>query len=178
VTANEAQGKAINQAEATAQVQIAVERLAMLHYHCAATLVQELGEEKARDLIAKAIASYGREIGERQRRRVVEAGYEPTCENYEAVPDLPWLAWLPENLPMAKVGDREVPVCPMAKYWIDKGAQELGRQYCYVDQAKFAAYNSDCECRHLKNVLDGDKCCEIVARTRAEWRSDASADEG
>lgn len=174
----DAEGRVIGPEDLLGQVLIALHRLAMLHYHYANTLVQELGEEKGREVIGRAIAAYGREIGERQRQRVIEAGYEPTGENYQAVPDLPGLAWLPEHMPRLKIGEKEVPVCPLAKYWIEKGAPELGRLYCYVDQAKYAAYNPECECRHLQNVLDGDDCCQIVARRRDEWENAAAPGEG
>lgn len=165
-------------AEALQQISIAVERIAMLHYHFATTLVAELGEEKARELITKAIASYGKEVGEIQRRRVIEAGLEPTCENFKAVVDLPRMAWLPENMPVHVANGKELRICPMAKYWIDKGATDLGRLYCYVDQAKYRAYNLDCECRHLSNVLDGGDDCQVVAKTRAEWEIIDRANRG
>lgn len=156
-------------AEALQQVLIIVERLAMLHYHYASTLVAELGEERGRELVAKAIASYGREVGERQRRKVIEAGFEPSVENYKAVRDLPDMAWSPRGMPVVRLGERELQVCPLAKYWIERGAEDLGRLYCYVDQAKYAAFDPECECRHLKNVLDGDDGCQVVAKKRAEW---------
>jgi len=41
---------------------------------------------------------------------------------------------------------------------MERGSQEWGRIYCYVDQAKYDAYNG-IKCKHLKNLLDGDDCC-------------------
>lgn len=157
------------EAEAAKQILITVERMAMLYYHLASRVVSALGDEKGRELVAEAIASYGREVGERHRRRVVAAGYEASCENYAALPDLPGLAWSQEYMPTVSRGRKELKVCPLAKYWIEKGAEELGRLYCYVDQAKYSAFDPDCECRHLKNVLDGDEACEIVPKKRSEW---------
>lgn len=156
-------------AEALQQVLIMSERLAMLHYHFANTLVQELGEERGRELVARAIAAYGREVGERQRQRVTAAGYPPDCDNYKVLPDLPMMAWSPDGMPTVRRNGRELRVCPLAKYWMERGAESLGRLYCYVDQAKFAAFDPECECRHLKNVLDGDETCEVVARKRWQW---------
>jgi len=160
--------------EALEQILMTVERLAMLHYHFASTLVAELGEERGRELVARAIASYGREVGERHRRRVEAAGYQPSCENYRLVPDLPTMPWSPEGMPVVERGGKLLQVCPLAKYWIERGAEKLGRLYCYVDQAKFAAFDPESECRHPRNVLDGDDCCQIVAKKRSEWeRADA-----
>ena len=157
------------ESEAARQMLIAVERMAMLHYHFARTLVDELGKEKGRELIAQAIASYGREVGECHRQRIVAAGHEASCENYGTLPDLPGLAWSPRYMPVVSRGGKELRMCPMAKYWIEKGAESLGRLYCYVDQAKYAAFDPECECRHLQNVLDGDETCQIVAKKRSEW---------
>ncbi|MGI5835995.1 MAG: L-2-amino-thiazoline-4-carboxylic acid hydrolase [Chloroflexota bacterium] len=159
----------IPQEEALQQVLITVERLAMLYYHFANTLEKELGREKGRELVAKAIAAYGQEVGERHREKVIAAGYEPNCDNFKKVPDLPSLAWSLNGMPVMLIDGKEKPVCPLAKYWIEKGAAELGRLYCYVDQAKYTAFDPESECRHLKNVLDGDDCCQVVAKKRSEW---------
>jgi hypothetical protein len=163
------EAKTMPLAEALEQILITAERVAMLHYHFASTLVAELGEERGKELVSRAIASYGREVGERQRQRVEEAGYEPSCENYKVLPDLPLLAWSPEGMPVMRTGGRERRVCPLAKYWIEKDASDLGRLYCFVDQAKYVAFDPECECRHLKNVLDGDESCQVVAKKRSEW---------
>lgn len=159
----------IQEAEAARQILTAVERMAMLYYHLANTAVSELGDERGRALIAGAIASYGREVGERHRQRVTAAGHEASCESYSALPDLPGLPWSPEYMPMVSRDGREIRVCPLAKYWIEKGAERLARLYCRVDQAKYAAFDPECECRHLKNVLDGDDACEVVAKKKLEW---------
>ena len=58
-----------------------------------------------------------------------------------------------------------VHVCHLAEVWKELGAPELGRLYCFVDQAKYKAYNPDLECVHVKNVLDGDPYCELAVRT-------------
>jgi len=156
-------------AEALEQIQVTVERLAMLYYHFAKAAVEELGEEQGKGLISRAIASYGQEVGERQRRKVGEAGYPLSCENFKAVSDLPTLAWSQEGMPTIVRDGREIKVCPLAKYWIEKGAVSLGRLYCHVDQAKYATFDPECECRHLANVLDGDDGCRVVAKKKAEW---------
>jgi len=161
--------EAIPKAEALAQILTSVERLAMLYYHFASTLVAELGEEQGKALIRKAIDAYGTEVGERQRLRVVEAGYAASCENYKALPDLPAMAWSQDGMPKMVRHGKETPVCPLAKYWIEKGGSDLGRLYCHVDQAKYSTFDPECECRHLENVLDGDERCLIVVKKKSEW---------
>ena len=157
--------------EAVRQIGIMAERLAMLHYHFANTLVQELGEEQGRALVARAIAAYGAEVGERQRQRVVAAGFTADCVNYGRAPDLPALAWSCDHMPVVNRGGKDIHVCPLALYWIENGRESLGRLYCFVDQAKYTAFDPDCEARHLKNVLDGDECCDVVAKKRTEWQA-------
>ncbi len=100
---------------------------------------------------------------------MIAAGIAPSCDNYDKLPDLPRLAWSPENLPEAEVDGRRLPVCPLAKYWLESGDADLGRLYCAVDQAKYAAFDPECECRHLQNVLAGDDCCRPVAKKRLQW---------
>ncbi len=156
-------------AEALDQILVSVERLAMLYYHFASTLVGELGAEKGQALIRQAIAAYGTEVGERQRRRVTAAGYTASCENFKALPDLPTMAWSAEGMPRVLLHGKETPVCPLAKYWIERGAAALGRLYCHVDQAKYATFDPECECRHLENVLDGHERCRVVVKKKREW---------
>ena len=162
-------GEVMPVGEAREQILTMVERVAMVHYHFATAIIRELGEEKGRRLIADAIDGYGREVGERHRDKVIAAGLAPNCENYRAVPDLARLAWSPESMPRMEINGQERPVCPLAKYWIEKGAREVGRLYCGVDQAKYRAFDPECECRHLQNVLDGDDGCQVVANKRSEW---------
>ena len=45
--------------------------------------------------------------------------------------------------------------------WKELGADDLGRMYCYVDQAKYRAFNSRAKLIHTHNVLDGDPYCEF-----------------
>jgi predicted ArsR family transcriptional regulator len=163
------ESETIPRTEALAQILTSVERLAMLYHHFASTLVDELGSEKGKALIRKAIEAYGTEVGERQRRRVTEAGYAASCENYKALPDLPAMAWSQDGMPRMMLHGKETPVCPLAKYWIEKGASGLGRLYCHVDQAKYSTFDPESECRHLENVLDGDERCLIVVKKKSEW---------
>ncbi len=143
-------------------VEIMAERLAMLYYHFARVLVEELGEERARELIARAIEGYGTECGRRVREGVLAMGKPLTPENYSLVPDLPSLGW---EVAGASADEKEIRAvvshCPLAAYWKHVGAEKLARLYCFVDQAKYSAYNSDLKCKHVRNVLDGDAACEI-----------------
>ncbi|MFW9824101.1 MAG: hypothetical protein ACFFE4_14245 [Candidatus Thorarchaeota archaeon] len=51
--------------DAKTQVEVAVTRIALLHLAFSRTLVEQLGQEKGKELILKSIMEYGKIIGER-----------------------------------------------------------------------------------------------------------------
>ena len=152
----------ISEEEALRQIQLALRRASLLYHYFAKTLVEELGEERGTDLIRKAIDAYGAHIGKDARHKADEKGLPPTPENFEN--DLPMLAWKSEKVMVD--GEERVRVhrCPLAKEWLDLGEGKAARHYCFVDQAKMRAFNSDYEYVHVKNLLDGDPYCELVIR--------------
>lgn len=155
--------------KAKEDVIIMARRVGLLFYHFARTLIKELGEERGRDLISKAIESYGVECGRLARATVEGLGLPVTLENYSLGRDLPSVGW--ERGVVEVPGEpprRRVYRCPIADAFFEVGDPRLGRMYCYVDQAKYRAYNPRIECIHTKNLLDGDECCELAFREKAE----------
>jgi len=154
----------LTQEEATRQVLSIVNRMALLHYSYAKTLIRELGARKGREVTRKAIDFYGRQVGKQVRERTKAKGLQTLLENYQE--DLPLLGWNMEKVvvdgePRVRIYD-----CNLAKAWNKLGAPGLGRLYCYMDQAKYTAYNPKLECVHAQNTLDGDPCCELAIRAR------------
>jgi hypothetical protein len=154
----------ITREEATRQVLSIVRRMALLHYSFARTLVKELGENKGRQVTRKAIDFYGKQVGRKVREKTLAKGLKTVPGNYQE--DLPRLGWNIETVvidgePRARVRD-----CNLAMAWKELGAPELGRLYCYMDQAKYQAYDPGLECVHEKNILDGDPYCELAVRRR------------
>lgn len=155
----------VSRCDAVADVRLMARRTALLYYYFAKTLVDELGEEEGKRLIAKAIWAYGEHCGRAVREGVEAQGLPPTHENYSKAPDLPKLGWETGSVTLDDGEQRPiVTYCPLAAVWQELGAEELGRMYCFVDQAKQHAYNPDDEFSHTKNVLDGDDCCEFCLR--------------
>ena len=152
----------ISKEEALRQIRLALRRGALLYHYFAKTLVEELGEERGTELIRKAIDAYGAHIGKDARRRADEKGLPPTPEHFES--DLPTLAWETEKVVVD--GEERVRVhhCPLAKEWLDLGEGKKARPYCFVDQAKMAAFNPGYEYVHVKNILDGDPYCDLAVR--------------
>ncbi|NIO04955.1 MAG: hypothetical protein GTN74_10160 [Proteobacteria bacterium] len=158
--------KTISTDEALRQIRLALRRTALLYHFFARTLVDELGEERGKRLIQKAIDAYGTHIGDYAKRRAEERGLSVTPENFES--DLPDLGWETETVIVE--GEERVRVrdCPLAKEWLELGESKRARLYCYVDQAKMHGFNPEYEYLHVKNILDGDPYCELVIRPVTE----------
>jgi hypothetical protein len=146
----------ILKAEAAEQVLSMCRRLAQLYIAFARTLVEELGREKGKSLIREAIFRYGQEIGKKIRERVEAEGQPLTMENFRKFSDLPSLAFSPHSFDTEGGRVARIDHCVLASVWKELGEEELGRLYCYMDQAKMEAYNPDFEYIHLKNCLDSD----------------------
>jgi hypothetical protein len=112
----------------------------------------------------KAIQFYGEAVGQKVKKETLGKGLDLLAENYQQ--DLPSLRWKKERVVVEGEWKARVHVCHLANVWKELGVPEIGRLYCYVDQAKDRAYNSNLECIHVKNVLEGDSCCEIAVRPK------------
>ena len=166
---NDNTAEIITAAECTEQVRLAVRRIALLYYFFAETLTSELGEERGKELIQKAIQAYGEHSGRVMREELETLGLPPTPENQRQVSDLPRFGW--DTGSTIDAEGRQLPTvttCPLAVTWEELGprAASLGRLYCQVDQAKQQGYNPQDEFLHTSNVLDGDPFCTFLVRRR------------
>ena len=155
----------ISKEEARGQIHSMITRAALIHYAFTKTLIDELGEKKGKALAKKAIRLYGKWVGKRIKEKTLAKGLPLIRENFQD--DLPSLGW--EDRELVEVdGEKRARVftCHLARVWQELGAPELGRIYCFVDQAKYDAYNPELECVHTRNVLDGDPYCELAVRKK------------
>ncbi len=68
--------------------------------------------------------------------------------------------------------------CMMARVWKEYGEETLGRLYCYVDPAKYMAYNPDYKLGHTKALPDGDEFCEFcIRKTTSKEQEDFASDD-
>lgn len=158
--------------EAIQAVESVSRRLALLHLSYAKTLIEDLGEEKGKKLIAKAIKNYGTRIGEAMKREVQNQGFENTPENFNAARSyaIPRFG-IHERTKIVEVeGEprRRTYGCTLAKVWKEYGEEKLGRLYCYVDVLKFMAYNPNYKLVHIKTLPDGYEYCELAVRQTTE----------
>ena len=150
--------------EARKAVRDMTRRVGLLHMAYARTLVDELGEERGKELIEKAIWAYGTRIGEKTRRTVEAIGLEPTVENFSVGSDLSPIGF--DFIEAVVDGEEreQSPTCAMAEVWHEYGEDELGGLYCLVDPAKMQAYNPRWTFIHTKKIPDGDEFCELAIR--------------
>ena len=151
--------------EAFSQLKSMITRTALIHYAFTKTIIDELGKEKGKELAKKAIRLYGEMVGKKVREKTLAKGLPTLSENFQD--DLPALGWASREKVIVDGEKRaRVHTCYLAEAWKELGVPEIGRLYCFVDQAKYEAYNPELECVHTKNVLDGDPYCELAVRTK------------
>jgi hypothetical protein len=148
-------------------VRLMARRTALLYHYFVATLVEHLGEEKAKELTSQAVWRYGEHIGRAVRQGIEEMGLANDVENYGKYPDLPSVGWEGTVVETEHGPRTRVLYCPLAAVWKELDTEAWGRMYCYVDQAKYRAFNPDAELVHTSNVLDGDPYCEFEVRNIA-----------
>jgi predicted hydrocarbon binding protein len=158
-------------------------RIALIHLAYAKAIIEELGEEKGMKLIAKAIKNYGAKIGEKTREEVLKKGLEAIPENFNkgesyALPIIPGMHDRRERVDVEGVKRNRAYGCVLAEVWKEYGEEKLGRLYCYMDVAKYMAYNPNYKYAHTKAMPDGDEYCEFeVKRTTEEERKDFLAED-
>jgi predicted hydrocarbon binding protein len=155
----------ISKDEAFSQLKSMITRTALIHYAFTKTIIDELGKEKGKELAKKAIRLYGQMVGKKVRENTLAKGLPTLAENFQN--DLPALGWADREKVVVEGEKRaRVHTCYLAETWKELGVPEIGRLYCFVDQAKYEAYNPELECLHTKNVLDGDPYCELAVRSK------------
>jgi hypothetical protein len=137
--------------EAKEQVAIAIRRVALLHLSFSKTMADELGQQKGRELILKAIMEYGRRIGEG-----VKQGF----------PDLPKYG-VHGGRKNGRVYD-----CVLSRTFKEYGEEDLGCFYCYVDPAKTMTTDPTHKVIHKDCAACGDEYCtfETLPTTEKERR--------
>ena len=148
--------------EAFQQVRIAMSRLALLHLAFSRTLVNQIGEEHAEELILKSIMEYGRLIEEYATKKKQESPfygihgkYMYNGEEYKDTRDF-----------LSRIKDvdfslLEIYDCSLAEVFMFFKEKKLGKLYCYIDAAKSMANDPYSVAIHTKCVLCGDDYCQI-----------------
>jgi len=159
------------------QVRRVCVRLGLLHLAFAETIMEELGEEKGKKLILKAIKNYGSKCGEKVKKSVKSQGLDVVPDNYKE--DLPEFGMHDRLETVEENGEKRIRAygCVMAKVWKEYDKDNLGRFYCYVDPAKYMVFNPDYKLFHIKTIPDGDNYCELTIQRTSEKEKEDFASE-
>jgi hypothetical protein len=154
--------------EAKEQVKRVCVRLALLHLSYAKTLMEELGEEKGKQLTMKSIRRYGITVGKQVKAKAIAKGLDSDPMNYEE--DLPSYGMYNDVDILEVDGEKRIRIygCVMANVWGEVKESQLGRLYCYVDPFKYMAFNPCYKFVHTKTLTDGDGYCEFALRPTTE----------
>jgi hypothetical protein len=159
--------------QAREQVSKVCRRLALLHLSFAETAIEELGEQRGKQLVLKAIKKYGERIGRDARARAASQRLDDSPSNYQE--DLPLYGMYERSETVEIDGEKRIRMygCVMGKIWKLLDKDKLGRFYCYVDPAKYMAFNPGYKLVHIKSLPDGDDYCEFALRaTTGQERKD------
>lgn len=133
--------------EASEEVNIAINRVALLHLAYAETIVGKLGKEKGEQIIIDAIFNYGEKIG----KRVLKGER-----------DLPKIGVYSDEINKNEFGDFLVKGCQLAKIFKEYDNLELGALYCFVDPAKSMTIDKTKKVIHKTCEACGDDKCTLT----------------
>lgn len=169
--------------EVVQAVASASRRIALIHLAYSRAIISELGEERGRNLISKAIKDYGSMIGEKTRKEVLSKGLEPIPDNFGkgesyAIPNVPGMHDHRESIEVDGAKRTRAYGCVLGRVWKEYGEDELGRLYCYMDVAKYMGYNPHYKYVHKKALTDGDEYCEFEIKATTEQEREDFSKEG
>jgi predicted ArsR family transcriptional regulator len=129
----------------------------------------DLGEEKAREIIGKAIQKAAQDSGEKAAQK--EGGKTGT-RSLAAIQHL-WSAGGALSLKVTELTDNtysyEVEHCAYARMYEEMGLKDLGLIFsCLRDSAYIEGYAPDLELERPKTIMEGDKVCVFRYRVRKE----------
>jgi hypothetical protein len=147
--------------EAKEQVRLVSEALGQLHIAFARTIVNELGKEKGKKLILKAIKSYGSKV-QLGAKGFKFYGMLERFDQFEVEGERRWRA----------------DGCAMGKVWHDLDEAELGHLYCFVDVFVAMTRNPERKVGHDKLFCPDGYCAGAVKQTTEQERKDFASENG
>ena len=148
----------ITKKESIAEVRKACRQYAMLYFHFAKTLYEAFGEEKAMELIQKAVFELAIDRSGQVRSKAAEKGVvDFNLEAWRKNWDLPFSGWV------RSYGRN---CCPYAEIWVKyyekyPWFKKLAPFYCdIIDTTLIENFSGTLTHRITKNLLKGDEVCE------------------
>lgn len=150
-------GKLIELQNTVVDIRKACRQFAMLYFHFSKVLVEELGIEKAKPLIQKAIFELAIDRSDQLRQKAEGQGLALTMENFMKITDLPMTGWVKE------LGKDH---CPYAETWVGyfddyPWFKELAPLYCdVIDTTNAENFTGHMSHKITENVLTGGDSCK------------------
>ncbi len=148
-----------NQLEIINEVRKACRQFAMLYFHFAKVLVEELGEEAAKPLIQKAVFELSLDRSNQLREKAKQLGLETTMETFTKITDLPMIGWVKE------LGRDHCPYAQTWKKYFDDYPwfREIAPLYCdVIDTTNAENFTRRQSHTITENVLTGGDTCRRV----------------
>lgn len=138
--------------------------------YMAQALIDELGEERGKQVIRDTVLKMSRSSGEAARKSFMSRGEENTWENHRAangpVYEVAWIGGTMINEPNLKI--IEYSYCPLGAGFgvLGEIAEELGDIYCGItDDAFWSGFNPEWRVTREK-TFSRDGVCRIVWRRK------------
>jgi hypothetical protein len=145
--------------DAISEVRQACYHFSDLYYHFSKILIEELGYEKGKELIVKAVRSRAEDRAGKIVEKAEKLQVPRKAENYVKVTEIPFLGW------DKSLGNLE---CPYAAAWLDRfdrdpWFREIASLYCTTNDPLICElFTGDTSQEITKNVLWGDDTCDRV----------------
>jgi hypothetical protein len=130
-------------------------------------LIEEVGEQKGKVVVSKALRKYGEERGRRMALRAKDNGHALDVANFFA-----YAEYRPITGKMkAKVTEKsrnftlEASRCPWCDAWNENGLLPYGRLYCLdIDEAVLRGFNTNLKMNIEGTLSNGAEKCKLVYR--------------
>lgn len=131
--------------------------------------VEDACGEKGVEAIRKAVSEFGEERGRDIAARAAAKGYDTTPEHYLSCYDMGRSGFFHSSDDVsAKRVEQDFDRCVFAETWMKDGTEKYGIHYCQmIDPAIARGYNKDFECIHDKHFFK-DGGCHFVFKMKDE----------
>lgn len=150
------------------------ELMAKLFAIVANEVIEEFGEEKGHEVIKRGVWKFGVMRGQQIREKVLESGNELSLESFSNFSDLPPSdAWDATTDISGNVLKEYTRYCPYSKAWKEIGLENVGKLYCYQDEAMAAGFFDNATFAHTKLFVDNaaGHCESVIEITRKEGQN-------
>jgi predicted ArsR family transcriptional regulator len=140
---------------------------ALLFSWLSKALIEEVGEQRGKELVRKALRKYGEERGRRMALRAKGSGHDLDVANFFVYAEYR----LVSGKMKAKVTEKsrnftlEASRCPWCDAWNESGLLPYGRLYCLdIDEAVLRGFNPNLKMDIEGTLSNGAEKCKLVYR--------------